>query len=278
MFGYVTARKEELKMREFTKYRAYYCGLCKVLQERHGFRGQMTLTYDMTFLVMLLTSLYEVGTKGEEHRCIRHPMKKQPMLYNEITEYAADMNVVLTYFHFVDDWKDEKSKVALVGTHAFRKSYKKIEAMYPEKCRVIRKCLYLLEQAERQKETDIDKVSRYFGELMGELFVFRKDRWEKILRRMGFFLGKFIYLLDAYDDLEKDKREGSYNVFATRQAQEDFDGFCECVITGVMAECTAAFEQLPCVEDVEILRNILYAGVWERFDKKQLEKEGKEDE
>ena len=65
MFGYVTARKEELKMREFTRYRAYYCGLCKVLKERHGLKGQMTLTYDMTFLVMLLTSLYETQTKSE---------------------------------------------------------------------------------------------------------------------------------------------------------------------------------------------------------------------
>ena len=78
--------------------------------------------------------------------------------------------------------------------------------------------------------------------------------------------------------LEKDREEGSYNVFLDRQEQEDFDCFCEDVITSVMAECTAAFEQLPCVEDVEILRNILYAGVWERFDKKRLEKEGKKDE
>ena len=120
-------------------------------------------------------------------------MKRQPMLYNEITEYAADMNVVLTYFHFVDDWKDEKSQIGLVGMHAFHKSYEKIEAMYPEKCRVIRKCLYLLEKAEKRGERDVDTVSRYFGELMSELFVFRKDCWEKTLRKMGFYLGKFIY-------------------------------------------------------------------------------------
>ena len=97
MFGYVSAHKPELRMREFYKYKAYYCGLCKVLRDKYGFLGQMTLTYDMTFLVILLTSLYESETKQEEHRCIVHPAKKQKMLHNEITEYAADMNIILTY-------------------------------------------------------------------------------------------------------------------------------------------------------------------------------------
>ena len=98
MFGYVTASKPELKMKDFYKYKAYYCGLCKVLREKYGFLGQLTLTYDMTFLVILLHSLYESDMSLEEHRCVVHPAKKQKMLYNEITEYAADMNIVLTYF------------------------------------------------------------------------------------------------------------------------------------------------------------------------------------
>ena len=79
MFGYVVANKPELKMREFHKYKAYYCGLCKVLREKYGLSGQMTLTYDMTFLVILLTSLYESETQLEEKRCIVHPVKKQKM-------------------------------------------------------------------------------------------------------------------------------------------------------------------------------------------------------
>ena len=77
MFGYVTAYKPELKMKDFYKYKAYYCGLCKVLREKHGFLGQLTLTYDMTFLVILLHSLYESDMNFEEHRCVVHPAKKQ---------------------------------------------------------------------------------------------------------------------------------------------------------------------------------------------------------
>lgn len=272
MFGYVQANRPELKMREFYKYKAYYCGLCKVLREKYGFLGQLTLTYDMTFLVMLLTSLYETETERCEKRCVVHPVKKQKMLFNEITEYAADMNIILTYYHFVDDWQDEKSKLGLTGLHAFRKTYLKLEEKYPEKCRVIRKALHLLKQCEERGEENIDITSRYFGELMAELFVYKKDVWEKTLRRMGFYLGKFIYIMDAYDDVEKDLESGSYNAFAKLYGEPDFEERCMEMMNLVLAECTAQFELLPCVEDVNILRNILYAGVWQKIDKKKVEK------
>ena len=277
MFGYVTAYKPELKMKDFYKYKAYYCGLCKVLREKHGFLGQLTLTYDMTFLVILLHSLYESDMNFEEHRCVVHPAKKQKMLYNEITEYAADMNIVLTYFHFVDDWKDEKSKAGLVGVRAFRKTYLEIEKKYPKKCRIIRSCLKKLQACEEQKEENIDITARYFGELMAELLTYRQDVWTKTLRRMGFYLGKFIYILDAYDDVEQDLERGSYNALISLYGEPDFDERCKEMMTYVLAECTSQFERLPCIEDADILRNILYVGVWEKYDKKQLEKNKEEE-
>lgn len=273
MFGYVTANKPELKMREFYKYKAYYCGLCRVLGKKYGFLGKLTLTYDMTFLVMLLTSLYETGTAEEEHRCVVHPLQKHKMLINEITEYAADMNIVLTYFHLMDDWKDEKSKLGYAGMKAFQRTYRKIAAKYPEKCQHIQECLAVLSECEKRNEQSIDEISRPFGKLMGELFLYRKDQWEEILREMGFYLGKFIYIMDAYDDIEKDKKENNYNVFLSHCEEEGFDAWCEQAMTSVMAECTSRFERLPCLLDTEILRNILYAGVWGKFDKKRREKE-----
>jgi len=86
MFGYVNIYKPELKVKDYYKYKAYYCGLCRALKDRYGTIGQMTLTYDMTFLIILLSSLYESSTKSEEHRCMIHPVKKQTILRNEITE------------------------------------------------------------------------------------------------------------------------------------------------------------------------------------------------
>lgn len=273
MFGYVTANKPELKMREFYKYKAYYCGLCRVLGEKYGLLGKLTLTYDMTFLVMLLTSLYEMETKEEEHRCMVHPLSRHKMLVNEITEYAADMNIVLTYYHFLDDWNDAKSKVGYAGMRLLRRSFRKIEKKYPGKCMTIQSCIENLARYEKDNEQSIDKVARPFGELMAELFVYKKDQWELTLREMGFYLGKFIYILDAYDDIEKDDKEKNYNVFLSYNREENFDKTCEEIITSVMAECTARFEQLPCLWDVEILRNILYAGVWNQFDQKRKMRE-----
>lgn len=272
MFGYVTAQKSELKMREYYKYKAYYCGLCRVLREKYGLAGQMTLTYDMTFLVILLTSLYESKTKGVEQRCIVHPAKKQKMLCNEITEYAADMNMILAYYKLLDDWRDEKSKASVVGLRALQKPFRELKEKYPEKCEVIRKCLGLLQQCEKQEEKSVDVAARYFGKLMGELFIYKKDVWEKTLRNMGFYLGKFIYILDAYDDIEKDIKNGNYNVLIPLYGDEHFDEKCEEMLNYILAECASQFEKLPCVRDAEILRNILYAGVWDKFDKKRKEK------
>lgn len=118
----------------------------------------------------------------------------------------------------------------------------------------------------------IDEVSGCFGRLMAELFVYKKDRWEQDLRRLGFFLGKFIYLMDAYEDLEKDKKEGNYNPLLTLSRRQDYEEQCRRMLCMMAAECSGAFEKLPCLENVEILRNILYAGVWNRYNKLQEER------
>jgi hypothetical protein len=140
---------------------------------------------------------------------------------------------------------------------------------------VIRKNLDLLHQAEKAGETDLDKVSGYFGEIMAEIFAYRKDEWEPTLRRMGFYLGKFIYLMDAYDDLERDKKTGSYNPLLPRADRPDFDEKCKELLTMMMAECSRSFEVLPILENLDILRNILYSGIWSRFNAITEEKEKK---
>ena len=130
MFGYVTANKPELKIREFARYKGYYCGLCHTLLENHGRRGQMTLTYDMTFLVILLSSLYEPKEEEMRKRCLIHPAKKQYMIQNEVSVYASDMNILLTYDHLKDDWDDERKISGFFGMKVFAAKKKKIEKKY----------------------------------------------------------------------------------------------------------------------------------------------------
>ena len=170
MFGYVTICEPELKVKDLKKYRAYYCGLCRVLKEKYGFMGQLTLTYDMTFAVILLSSLYESGTEMEMHRCKVHPVRKQMMLRNEITSYAAAMNVLLAYYHMEDDWQDERKVSSLMTKSMIHGKAQRIISAYPRQSRAIADALKELAACEREGSTDIDRTAGCFGHLMEELF------------------------------------------------------------------------------------------------------------
>lgn len=279
MFGYIMTDKPELKVKEFYRYKGYYCGLCHALRREYGFRGRMTLTYDMTFLVLFLTSLYEPETRELQEHCPIHPVKKIPMLQNEISEYGAKMNILLTYFKFEDDWKDDKSLQGAAGMRLFQKKTEKICREYKRQAHAVQKQLKILSAYEEKQEENLDLVAGAFGCLMAELFVYRQDIWEEDLRKFGFYLGKFIYILDAYDDLEEDLKTGSYNPLKTLKKQcedlETYEQRVKEILLMMMAEATAVFEKLPCLLDAEILRNILYSGVWSKYNKIQKERQEK---
>lgn len=266
MYGYIVVNKPELKFREYEVYHSHYCGLCAALGERHGVQGKLSISYDMTFLILLLTGLYEPPVRVTRHRCVAHPASKHPVRRSVVTDYVADMNVLMTYYKCMDDWKDEHQLTRRAMAAGLAKSVSNIGRQYPQKCLIIRNELERLSQFERNQETNIDQVAACFGTIMAELAVMQPDAWEDTLRRMGFQLGKFIYLLDAYEDLAGDLKAGRYNVFAAHRSQENFDGLCEGILNSVMAECAKQFERLPILEDVEILRNIIYSGVWTRFE------------
>ena len=211
MFGYISINKAEMKFKDYDVYHSYYCGLCKVLKECYGRRGQVTLSFDMTFLVILLTGLYEPDTKTEMVRCIAHPMQKHAAKTNEFTEYAAAINMLLSYYKCEDDWADEHRKKAFVAAKLLHSKIKKIEKLYPVKCKVISENLAQISKYEAENEQNLDLMSGLFGNIMAEIFAYRHDEWESSLRKIGFFLGKFIYLMDAYDDVEDDVKKGNYN-------------------------------------------------------------------
>ena len=148
----------------------------------------------------------------------------------------------------------------------FKKKDKKIEKQYSEKTRIITNLLEELSRMEKEGERDLDRVSGCFGRIMEEIFAYRKDVWEPTLRRMGFFLGKFIYLMDAYDDVEKDVEKGNYNPFAEEYIMEGFQEKVQQMLVMMMAETCREFEKLPIIKYTDILRNILYSGVWCRFE------------
>ena len=279
MFGYVVMNKPEIKFKDFDMYRSFYCGLCRELKERYGLSGQITLTYDMTFVILLLSGLYEPPTKKGSTRCIVHPVRRQPVRKNAITEYAADMNIFLTYYKCKDDWNDERSIPGFAFGKLLERKEKKSEKLWSKKVQTIVSCLDELSELEKENATDIDRVSGCFGRIMAEIFAYREDVWEPTLRRMGFYFGKFIYLLDAYDDVEEDAKKGNYNPFSKDYIIKGFDDRVKSMLMMMMAETCREFEKLPIIKYTDILRNILYSGVWCRFEnvsgkrKKEQEKE-----
>ena len=257
MFGYVVMNKPEIRFKDFDLYRSFYCGLCRELREKYGISGQITLTYDMTFVVVLLSALYEPPTQKGTTRCVIHPVCRQPVRKNAATEYGADMNVLLTYYKCMDDWEDEKKFAALGYGKILQRKNNRLSRRYPEKAEKIRKLLEKLSQMEKAGETDIDKMSGCFGQIMEEIFAWKKDVWEDSLRRMGFYLGKFIYILDAYDDVEKDVKNGNYNPFAEKYIMKGFDEQVRQLLIMMMAQTCREFEKLPIIK---------YTGVWCRFE------------
>ena len=266
MFGYVVMNKPEMKFKDFEMYRSFYCGLCRELRERYGISGQITLTYDMTFVILLLSGLYEPPTKKGTTRCIIHPVQSQTVRKNVITEYAADMNVFLTYYKCVDDWKDDKNLAKLALGRLLKNKDRKAEALYRKKTKAIIHDLDELSAMEKAGEKNLDKMAGCVGRIMEEIFAYKEDPWEGALRRMGFYMGKFIYIMDAFEDVEEDVEKGNYNPFSEEYIMEGFQERVRQILIMMMAEACREFEKLPIIKYADILRNILYSGVWCQFE------------
>ncbi len=263
MFGYVVPNKAELKFREFDTYRAYYCGLCSSLRRGFGYKGALSLTYDMTFLSMLLNSLYEPESLPRCTRCVCHPFKKHCEITDKYSSYAADMSILLSYYKCIDDWRDDKSIPKLIYAALLRSGKKKTALKYPEKAAGIKKLLGEISRLE--KDGSLEENANAFGDICGIIFTPEDDIWRKTLYNIGFYLGKFIYILDSYDDIEGDIRHNRPNPLIGLYSASEFDKECENLLNMMAAECAAEFEKLPLIENAEILRNILYAGIWTRF-------------
>lgn len=272
MFGYINADVKQLSEEDKTKYRQFYCGLCHALGQRAGIKGQMLLNYDLCFLAILLQSLYEPEISSANHRCIIHPFKVSNYYNSEAISYAADMDIILSYHSLMDNYNDDKSKLSKIAADSLKKDYDKIKSKYPTQAKAVEQYINNLAAAEAAKETNIDKISSYTGEMLGTLMNWKDDAWHCTLHCMGFHMGKFIYILDAYEDLNKDTKHGSYNPlsFMKNESPKEFETFVRVNLSSLMAECAKSFERLPIIENADILRNIIYSGVWTKYEYLQL--------
>ena len=280
MLGYLAAMPGALTQEELARYRSAYCGLCRSLKLRHGELSRLTLNYDLTFLALLLGSLYEPEERTGEQRCIAHPRQTHGYTVTEMTDYAADMNVMLAYLKCMDNWQDDANVVSLAEAAALKGAYGALAARYPRQHGAMVSSLAALAALERAHNEDADAAAATFGALMAEVLVYREDRWSDTLRRMGSALGRFVYIMDAVMDLDSDTLRNSYNPFRRYYGLDNTQRFRD-ILRMLMSECVFYFDKLPLVQDAGILKNILCFGLWQQFDAKfdssKSKQEGKTD-
>lgn len=273
MFGYLVAATDTLTEEQLARYKASYCGLCRSLRERHGRLCALTLNYDMTFLLLLLQSLYEPEEQTGEGRCLRHPKGTRQWSKSEVSAYAADMTVALAYLKCLDDWEDDGSLAALAEAKALEPGYRRLSEKYPRQCSAMESSIAGLGELEKGKLEEPDRAAAFFGELMSELFVLREDRWSETLRQMAHALGRFIYLMDACMDLDGDAFHNRYNPFRRYYGLADNERRFRDILKMQLGECVYCFDRLPLVQDAGLLKNILCVGLWTRFNMKYSGKE-----
>lgn len=275
MFGYVLPEKSEMKIREYELFRAYYCGVCKSIGKRYGQFQRLTLNYDSTFLAILLHSLTDEKLSIKKERCIAHPINKHRTIKdNSLIDYASDINIILAYYNLEDNWHDERSILSGSAMLLLRKSHKKLFGKYKEKCGIIEKKLKELRQLENDKCNSMDRASEPFAKLMEEVMVYPPmwgdEKKVDVIKWIGYNLGKWIYILDAFDDIKKDIKEKSYNplLLQYNYHEQNIDAFkaeirprVEFNLTYSLSQIAKAYELLEVKNNCGILENIIYMGM-----------------
>lgn len=273
MLGYVTIEKSELKLREYDVYQGYYCGICKSIGRRYGQLPRMTLSYDLVFLALILSGLTAEADHMEAEHCIIHPVQKKPVIRdNSAVDYAADIMVLLAYHKCLDDWRDDRSALGLAGKTGLSLSYRKLRRNYPKMCGAAEKALAQLSSLEREKSGSLDRTADTFADIMEALFTGyelpakspeEEKKLKRILAQLGRTLGRWIYVIDAFSDYEKDFRDGSYNPLIYRKNKLEGTGD---LLYNYLAEISDAYDLLPMKKHQGIVENIIFMGIRRRTD------------
>lgn len=266
MFGYVRINKMDLTFREYEHYKAYYCGLCKYLKRNHTELSRLTINYDITFLIVLLSSIYQPSAQVFHEKCIVDPVKKKKHIINDITEYAASMNILLAYYKLEDDVNDEGGIKSRLARQTYKKSFKTAYDKYPKKADFIKKCLGELRSLEEDQSSSIDQTSNCFARLLEEIFDYKDDEYRDRLRKVGFNIGKYIYIMDAYEDLDEDLEKGRYNPFISyKDDREALKARVDKLVGMTLSILEEAVLDLDIKVNKSIIDNIIYSGVYLRY-------------
>ena len=262
MFGYIRPLECELKVREQAEYRGYYCGLCKSIGARYGQVERLSLSYDCAFLAALLSAIsggagFSRGNCGP--RCYRG--KRAIANPSPTLDYAADVNVLLAWYQAADDAADERSAKAYTARLAFSRAYRKAAKRHPELDREIRENTERLHTLEREQTASTDEPSDTFGKTLSAVILHAPmlpTSERQAAEWMFYNLGRWVYLIDAWDDREKDAKSGGYNPFVLTKMEPERAKF---LLNVTLNEVGKAYDLLNLQQPSGLLDNIVGLGL-----------------
>ena len=277
VFGYIRPQKSELLVREYEQYRGVYCALCKQLGDSFGIFSRMTLSYDCTFLALMKMGMSQERPTFLKGKCVANPLKKCTYCKGgkQILEFAAALSVILTYYKVRDDISDSRFAGrlrAFLALPFLLRSHKKAKGKYPELERIVAEAMELQQQAEQSSDALIDASAEPTAKMLSETFqlLSQNEKEKRVLEQFGYFLGRWVYMIDAADDLEADIKSGSFNPFVKRlgltsastpQELEKAKAYCNEVLNMTLSQAVGAFQLLEFQQFGKILSNVIFLGL-----------------
>ena len=278
MFGYIRIAKPELKVKEYEMYKAVYCSLCRSLGKSYGILSRFTLSYDFTFLALLNMALSDSCDPVERKRCAFNPLKKCNYCKGDYgLKMPSAAAMVMLYYKIKDNIADEKGFKKLgfiLLSPVFSNAHKKAAAQYPEIEDIVSRYISSQSALEADNCRELDRAADPTAKALSELLMLcSEDSVQKrVLERLGYCLGRYIYILDAACDLPSDIKSGSYNVFKYEAEGNPVDYAKKRAVPQLYFssnEAAKAFELLNIKKYKSILGNIIYLGLEDTF-KKEL--------
>ena len=268
MFGYIKPLECELKVKDKALYDAAYCGLCRTLGKEFGQTARAVLSFDCTFIAMLAASASDMP-KIDSRLCAYKPFRKKRPCVAECAafEFAAAANIILARYKLLDDKNDEKRLLPAVGAAILKGKAENAAKKYPGVEMAVKKGIGEISDIEREKCTDIDKPCDAFARLMRNVAASAPVEDEGSLcaiKEVAYHMGRWVYVADAWDDIEKDKKSGAYNPFATAGVDS---ARAEFLMNISLNEAQKAYDLLEPNAFRGVLDNIMYIGCRRRSER-----------
>jgi len=269
LLGYIKSYKPDLKVKDYEIYKGIYCSLCKRLGKSYSPIAQLLLNYDYTFLLLLKLSISSSCPSFKIKRCHYNPLVKCKTCSgkNNDLDFCSDTAVIMSYYKVKDNIVDSRiiKKIAMCFSFPFiALMHWKAKRRLPEVEKIVCQAMKEQRAIEMNKECGIDIAADPTAKALSSIFIAGENDEQRItiLRRLGYLIGRWIYIIDAVDDLNDDLKNNNFNPFyITEKYNEEFCEYARQLLNTTAGEAALAFELLDIYRFKPILENIIYDGL-----------------